>query len=450
MSRVVSQNGIQVMPWIARWMASLLVALPSVAWSAGPLTRADVESTMHPYDGPSVWESPAEGLKGRVVCGYQGWFTAPTDGAERGWTHYQKQGKFEPGHCSIDLWPDMTEYDEDERFATPFRHADGRVAQVFSSYHSKTVARHFRWMREYGIDGAMVQRFAVETRHPVALRHCTQVLRNARGAANQHGRVYCVMYDLSGLGENQIETVMEDWRRLVDRMRIGRDPKDRAYLRFRGKPLVAVWGIGFNDQRKYTLAECDRLIRWLRDDPHYGGQAVMVGVPAYWRTLDRDAVADTRLHELLSQVDIISPWTVGRFGTSAAAAKHGTNVWQEDIKWCRQRRIEYLPVAFPGFSWHNMRPQSPLNQIPRRGGEFLWSQYRAAHSAGATMMYQAMFDELDEGTAIFKCSPQPPVGASPFVAEPDLPSDHYLWLTGQGARLLRGELAPSDQLPARR
>ena len=55
-----------------------------------------------------------------------------------------------------------------------------------------------------------------------------------------------------GLGSNQMGRVMEDWRLLVDRMQITRD---KAYLRHRGKPVVAVWGFGFNDGRKYTLTE---------------------------------------------------------------------------------------------------------------------------------------------------------------------------------------------------
>ena len=37
----------------------------------------------------------------------------------------------------------MSELGDDERFPTLFRHADGRVAHVFSSMRRKTVLRHF-------------------------------------------------------------------------------------------------------------------------------------------------------------------------------------------------------------------------------------------------------------------------------------------------------------------
>ena len=65
------------------------------------------------------------------------------------------------------------------------------------------------------------------------------------------------------------------------------------------------------------------------------------------------------------------------------------------------------------------------------------------------MLYVAMFDEMDEGTAIFKCSNDPPIGASRFLTFDGLPTDHYLWLTGMGGKLLRSEIPPSDELPLR-
>lgn len=67
---------------------------------------------------------------------------------------------------------------------------------------------------------------------------------------------------------------------------------------------------------------------------------------------------------------------------------------------------------------------------------------------GAEMVYVAMFDEIDEGTAIFKCAHQVPVGESVFVPlDEEIPSDHYLWLTGQAGRMLRKEIPVSAEMP---
>ncbi|HWF18751.1 MAG TPA: xylosidase/arabinosidase, partial [Verrucomicrobiae bacterium] len=87
------------------------------------------------------------------------------------------------------------------------------------------------------------------------------------------------------------------------------------------------------------------------------------------------------------------------------------------------------------------------NQIPRLKGKFLWTQYAQAKKAGATMVYQAMFDEVDEGTAIFKCTDDPPVGASTFVNYEGLPSDFYLKLVGGASRMIRGQAPLSNELP---
>jgi hypothetical protein len=411
--------------------------------------REDVIAVLRPYDGPSAQGVNRSTLTGKVLCGYQGWFTVPEDGSGRGWRHYPARGGFRPGSCGIDLWPDVSELDDDEKFPTPFRHADGRVAHVFSSHRRKTVLRHFRWMEQYGIDGAFVQRFGVETLRPLDLRHGNTVLAHCREGANRHGRCYAVMYDLSGLPAGGVRHVIEDWKLLAGRMRLGRDPKDAAYLRHAGRPVVAVWGVGFNDGRQYTLAECARLVDFLKNDKEYGGYTVVLGVPTGWRTLDADSVNDPALHRLVRQADVISPWTVGRYRSLDGVADHCRRRWREDLKWCGAEKKDYLPVVFPGFSWHNLRPRAPLDQIPRLKGRFLWKQYVEAKAAGATMLYQAMFDEMDEGTAVFKCTNDPPVGASRFVTFEGLPSDHYLWLTGMGGRLLRGEVAAAAEPPPR-
>ena len=70
--------------------------------------------------------------KNLVMAGYQGWFTAEGDGAERGWRHYQKKscGGFAPGCTSVDLWPDMKEYPK--QYTTPFSFANGGNAKLFS------------------------------------------------------------------------------------------------------------------------------------------------------------------------------------------------------------------------------------------------------------------------------------------------------------------------------
>jgi Glycosyl hydrolases family 18 len=397
----------------------------------------------------------AKTLTGSVMCGYQGWFGTPAEGASRGWRHY---GFDRPNQCHIDLWPDVSELDPAEKHLTPLRFADGTPAAVFDSKDEKTVRRHFRWMREYGIDGVYLQRFGSDVRDAGSRRHGDTVLRAVRTAAEAEGRSWVVMYDLSGLRLGDIDrVVMQDWKYLRQELRILESP---AYQHHAGKPVVAVWGIGFSDGRAYTLEECGQLLRFLHDNPEFGRCTVMAGVPWGWRTLDQDALKDPALHQVLASADIISPWAVGRYHNPENAARMIGRVHPGDRQWCQEHGKTYLPVVFPGFSWGNLtraRGRSAVvDQIPRLGGRFLWHQAHARLSGGAEMLYVAMFDEMDEGTAIFKTSstvPQLPwleSGASAFVTEPALPSDHYLWLTGQIRLALQTQTPMSRDLPERK
>ena len=175
-----------------------------------------------------------EGLAGRVVAGYQGWFRAEGDGAGLGFSHYTRGGDFRSGMCSIDLWPDLSEFDEDEKYATPFRHADGRVAHVFSSIHPRTVDRHFKWMQRYDIDGVFVQRFALHgaknRRDQRRLKFENRKLILCRDAAIANKRCYSLMYDLTGIADDDFDRLAEDWKQLRKRMELGTDENDSEAL----------------------------------------------------------------------------------------------------------------------------------------------------------------------------------------------------------------------------
>ena len=380
-------------------------------------------------------------LNGTVMCGYQGWFSCPGDGSEIGWHHWGKSSTlFEPGQCTIDLWPDTSEYDKDELYPTPFKYPDGSTAYVFSSKNEKTVARHFSWMQQYNIDGAFLQRFATETfSGSRILKFRDKVLLNCQKGANKHKRGWAVMYDLSGLQEGQTAQIISDWKHLIDDLKITKDPLDKSYIYHNGNPVVSLWGIGFSDKRKYTLEECGTLIDFFHNDNEYGNCTVIIGIPSYWQEGVGDSTNNPVRMEIIKKADIISPWSVGRFSSihQSELNNYAQRIWQKDIQWCNANDSEYLPVIFPGFSWHNMHDgNSKLDQIPRDSGSFFLRQGRLAMNAGAKMIYIAMFDEVDEATAIFKCTNTPPQGQSKFCTYNDLPSDHYLKLSGQ----LAGEL----------
>ena len=383
-------------------------------------------------------------LTGKVMCGYQGWFNCEGDGSQLGWKHWaRKKGLFAPGNVTVDLWPDVSEFDSNELYNTGFKHTDGSTARVFSSGNRKTVLRHFRWMQEYGIDGVFVQRFANELRSEAKLRHRNAVLDYAGLGARKSGRAYAVMYDLSGLPAGGVKRVSEDWKMLRRKFLLDEDP---AYQQHKGKPVVAVWGIGFgskNNPRKYSLTECRDLIQFFKED----GCTVMLGVPTGWRRQDRDAIPDKQLHEVLKLADVLSPWTVGRYRNPEEVALHMKKNWQPDNRWCNQHQLDYMPVVYPGFSWHNLHG-GELNSIPRQQGKFLWSQIVGTKRAGCNMLYVAMFDEVDEATAIFKCTNEPPTGnGGKFIDYEGLPSDFYLRLVGKAGELMRGDIRVTNSIP---
>jgi hypothetical protein len=191
--------------------------------------------------------------------------------------------------------------------------------------------------------------------------------------------------------------------------------------------------------------------------PVYGHCSVMLGVPTGWRTLNADCIHDNYLHTLIRQADLVLPWTVQRYSpllhNDMDRLRDNTI---EDLAWCRSHGITYVPCIYPGFSWHNLSLHEfrddvkPVASIPRLGGRFYWQQIYTTLTAGAEMLYVAMFDEVNEGTAIFKTTDHPPVSTvTSFAGMDGKPSDHYLWLTGEAGKRLRKEKSLEMKMPVR-
>ena len=128
------------------------------------LAKAGEPSTASPaFPHDAVVE--ATSLRGKIMCGYQGWFRCRGDASGLGWIHWSRDSRrIATNLLTFEMWPDLTEYSKAERFPTPdFAYPDGRTAELFSSDNALTVQRHFQWMRDYGLDGAWLQHFSTWT-----------------------------------------------------------------------------------------------------------------------------------------------------------------------------------------------------------------------------------------------------------------------------------------------
>jgi len=421
--------------------ASLLICLAIVvATACGTGVRAAPTAAIVI---PSVVASDADPttLDRKLMFGYQGWFGCPGDGSPLDtWQHWFRGAAATVATLRVDMWPDVAELSESERCNTPLALPGGQPAQLYSAYNPRTVDRHFAWLQDYDLPGVFLQRFTSRLDDRSILGFRDGVARNVRAAAEAHGRVFAIMYDISGHPrETVVDAVKRDWAYMVDTLRITESPR---YLQHHGRPVLAIWGFGFRD-RAPTPEQAAELIDFFKNNPESRYRVTLVGgIPARWRTLSRDSQADEAWARVYRAFDVLSPWTVGRFRDEEATDRFYREEVAPDLIETSRLGLEYMPVVFPGFSWHNMNPTADVNPIPRRGGRFYWHQVEQALQAGATMLYGAMFDEVDEGTAMFKLAPtraNVPTGVPIVTLDADgeqLPSDWYLQLARQAQHRL--------------
>lgn len=430
--------------------------------------------TPTPDPTPSTDDTPSavryKTFKGLVMAGYQAWFNCVGDWTGRGWVHLNSNGGgFKPGATCVEYWPDLTEYTK--LYNTPFKMPDGTTAKMFSSADKETIDLHFKWMKQYNIDGAIVQRFksAVES-NPSTKEMIGYMLE----AAKKYDRAIMIEYDLSGLGKDQDETlIINDWNELAERYKLYDPAVNPTYVWTDGKPLVGFYAVDMEDSSKPTRYGSPEQYNRIFDaligrDGKAGACSILAGVGYNWQTGNGDNGAGdlAQWEATLKRCSVISPWAVGRFkDKSSFTARY--DVIKSNLEWCNKNNIIYAPVAFPGFSWHNtttswsngiptFRDDAPYDAIPRNKGDFFWTQLACYIQWGIPSIFIAMFDEMDEGTCIFKCShkDQTPVNSSAqnpngkiLSYDEDLPTGYYLHLAGSAAKWLKGATGYSQKRP---
>jgi len=424
------------------WFLGLTIAASACATGAGA-RMPTATSRLGAIAVANVVASDADPttLEGKLMFGYQGWFGCPGDGSSLDtWQHWFRGATASASTLRVDMWPDVSELPESERCTTPLALPGGQPAQLYSAYNPRTVDRHFAWLQDYNLPGVFLQRFTSRLDDRSVLGFRDGVAGNVRQAAEAHARVFAIMYDISGHPrETVVEAVKRDWVYMVDTLRITESPR---YLQHHARPVLAIWGFGFRD-RAPTPDQAAEIIDFFKNNPEPRYRVTLVGgIPARWRTLSRDSQTDEAWARVYRSFDILSPWTVGRFSDEENTDRFYQNEVEPDLAETNRLGLEYMPVVFPGFSWHNMNPTAPVNPIPRRGGRFYWHQVERALQAGATMIYGAMFDEVDEGTAMFKLAPtrdRVPAGVPIVTLDADgerLPSDWYLQLAREAQHRL--------------
>jgi hypothetical protein len=403
---------------------------------------------------------PADGLSGRLVVGYQGWFGCPGDyEGNKDWQHwFVKAVRAE--FLTVDILPSVGSLPAEELCDTGLPRQDGRgTVKLFSAQNADVVKAHFAWMRKHGIDGAAAQRFLGPVASDARLRsRSDHVLENVAAAAEASGRTFFVVYDVSGANPSTVtDDLRSDWRHLVETLRL---TAGKAYQQDHGKPLLELWGFGFKDHPGEPEAVA-ALVADLKSGAHGLPPATVIGgVPTHWRTLSNDARPEPAWQKVYQSYDVISPWSVGRFADEQSADAFAREVVEPDLAATRSRGQRYLPVAFPGFSWANLmrnrdRPEEAIvNRIPRDCGRFLWRQVSNLLELHVNALYVAMFDEADEGTAIFAAEPNAdalPAHVQMVYLNEDgcsLPDDWYMRIAGKAAEYLRASTPAPRHLEA--
>jgi len=404
------------------------VTLSSAPFSDTTFQKVISEAWKLPPSAKEASKDPApKSLQNTVMVGYQGWFNTPNDLNDTGWFHWFKsQSRALPSLISVDIWPDTSAYPASAVApAENMKTKSGKQAYLYSATSEEVIRQQMRWLKQYGVDGVFLERFGPP---PPRAENQEWVLSAIRKSANAEGRTWALMYDIAAIqydtGSQVVERFKQDWIRLVDEYRI---LDDKFYLRENGKPVILFWGLSYPG-RKFTQKQADAIVDFVKNDPKYGGNYIIGGIPNWWRSMPD-------WYEHFRRYDCLMPW----------------QGWQRTKEYTRDREafakwgISYYAHVWPGFSSFH-RQGSPFAEWDRDEGRYFWKLMNQAIAEGNKALFIGMLDEVDEGTAVLPMSDDPPE-IKPLLNDAATPPLWYLQLASHAKEILKGQRAVKDPMP---
>ena len=309
---------------------------------------------------------------------------------------------------------------------------NGAPATLFSSYDQQTVNTHFPWMQQNGCDTAALQRFNPNggegpTRDAMAAK--------VRAAAEAYGRKFYIMYDVTGWTNMQSE-IKTDWTN-----KMSAHTASSAYARQNGKPVVCIWGFGFNDAN-HPLGR-----------GHLPGRHQLVQGPGLLRDR-RGAARVAHRHRRLAPglpgdvyhaFNMISPWMVGAIGTAADSDNAYTTYHRPGPGRLRRQRHR-LPALRPA----RRRVGAPARRTATScgGSSTTWCAPGVAGHLHLDVrrVQRGQPDRQDRRHPGRACRPAPACCALDEDGTA-CSSDYYLRLTNDGGRMLKGQIALTATRP---
>ncbi|KAI2470155.1 hypothetical protein F4781DRAFT_441934 [Annulohypoxylon bovei var. microspora] len=364
-------------------------------------------------------------LNGKLFVGYQAWFRKPLeDDGNSHWTTDTPSP--EVGHVGVDMIPNITGYPSECLFDTPFTLPDGGAAQFYTNDCEGVVDLHFKTMADNGISGAFMQRFYGYINE--ANGGWVNILNYTKTAAEKYGRGFVIEYDLNGAATGSTNVTSTY---LADLAALSSIISSPAYMHHNEKPVLEIWGFGIVTE--VSVDDGIAIVTALKN----AGWYVILGVQQAWHA-ELAANQPGGYGPVYQLADMIQPWTVGAYDINGYDSFHDGRQAVEDADALHDLGIESSIVAWPGGSSSNANPSETFDHFPRWNGTFYQKQLDGATNLKPSFIFGAMFDEVNEGTAILPLlrNRELPTNQRFLGIDDDMEPDAYVKMAGDAASKL--------------